>query len=216
MFTGIIREVGVLRELRPQSGGARVEIEAPRARGSLEVGGSIAVDGVCLTVVELEPAGFAADVVPETISRTRFARAEAGDRVNLELPLTLGQFLDGHLVQGHVDGVGEVLEARREGTQKTLRTRLDSSLAIYVAEKGSIAVNGVSLTVTAATADTFSVALIPTTLRETNLGELVPGSRVNVEVDLLARYVARLQSAGALAGGAGAGLTRRGTRETGS
>jgi riboflavin synthase len=216
MFTGIIREKGTLRQVSSSSGGARLRIEAPRSRPALQKGGSIAVDGVCLTVVSLDAGCFSADVVPETLSRTRLGEARVGDRLNLELPLTLGQFLDGHLVQGHVDGVGTVVETRSEGSQTLVRTRVDSTLAPYLAEKGSVAVNGVSLTVTGVTEDTFSVALIPTTLKETNLDELRSGSRVNVEIDLLARYVARLHSVGVLAHGrSGPGLTRDQIQEMG-
>jgi riboflavin synthase len=191
MFTGIIRETGVLEELRPESGIVRLRIRAPRSRPSLEPGGSIAVDGVCLTVCELTGDSFAVDVIPETMKRTRLGVSKPGDRVNLELPLRAGQFLDGHVVQGHVDGTGTVTQALREEGQVVLTVRIPPELAGFTAEKGSVAMNGVSLTVTAVTEDTFSVALIPTTLRETNLDELREGSLVNVEVDVLARYAAR-------------------------
>lgn len=191
MFTGIIRETGVLEELRPEGGLVRLRIRAPRSRPSLVPGGSIAVDGVCLTVCELESDSFGVDVIPETLRRTRLGSAGPGDRVNLELPLRAGQFLDGHVVQGHVDGTGAVTRVLREEGQVTVTVRVGPELAPFLAEKGSVAMNGVSLTVTAVTADTFSVALIPTTLRETNLDELREGSVVNVEVDVLARYAAR-------------------------
>ncbi|HMB70745.1 MAG TPA: riboflavin synthase [bacterium] len=191
MFTGIIRETGVLEEARSERGIVKLRIRAPRSRPSLEPGGSIAVDGVCLTVCELDGDSFAADVIPETMKRTRLGEAKPGDRLNLELPLRAGQFLDGHVVQGHVDGTGTVTEAVREEGQVTLTVRISAELAGFTAEKGSVAVNGVSLTVTAVTDRTFSVALIPTTLRETNLDELREGSVVNVEVDVLARYAAR-------------------------
>ncbi len=146
---------------------------------------------MCLTVVDLDDATFAADAVPETLRRTRLGGCREGDRVNLELPVRADQFLDGHRVQGHVDGSGTVDVVVPEGSQRTLTVRLDSSLSGFVAEKGSIAVNGVSLTVTAVTPDTFSVALIPVTVQETNLGELEPGSSVNLEIDVVARYAAR-------------------------
>ena len=191
MFTGIIRETGVVAAIDASEAGATVRVSAPRSRAELTPGASIAVDGVCLTVTELGDADFSADVVPETIRRTRLAETGVGDRVNLELPVRAGQFLDGHLVQGHVDGTGTVAEVRPEGTQTTVVVELEPRLAPYVAEKGSIAVNGVSLTVVDAGEDSFSVALIPTTLAETNLGELAVGDRVNLEVDVVARYVAR-------------------------
>jgi len=191
MFTGIVREVGVLRARESREGGAQLRIGAPKLRPTLLVGGSIAVDGVCLTVTELAESEFAADVVPETMSRSRLGDLVPGDAVNLEAPLRAGDPLDGHLVQGHVDTVAEVAEVRTGPSQTDLVVRLPSRLAGFVAEKGSIAVNGVSLTVTFAADDRFGVALIPTTLRETNLGRLRAGDRVNVEVDLVARYVAR-------------------------
>jgi riboflavin synthase len=191
MFTGIVREMGVVRELRPERGLIRLRIEAPKACAVLRTGASIAVDGICLTATEVGQGTFAADVVPETLSRTRLADVQAGARVNLELPVRAGDFLDGHVVQGHVDGTGVVAEVRVEEGQNVVSVRVGDELAPYLAEKGSVAVNGVSLTVTAVTRDTFSFALIPTTLRETNLSELAEGSRVNVEVDILARYAAR-------------------------
>ncbi len=196
MFTGIIREIGTIRGIERSASGARVTIEAPASRPALVPGGSIAVDGVCLTVTGLDVSSFTADAVPETLARTRLGVVRAGARVNLELPLKVGDPLDGHLVQGHVDGVGKVTRVADRGTQREVMTRVDRGLAPYLAEKGSVAINGVSLTVTAVTADTFSVALIPTTLGETNLSELSPGAEVNLEVDVLARYVARMASTG--------------------
>jgi riboflavin synthase len=193
MFTGIIREVGVVKALDVDDAGARITVVAPRSRASLAKGGSIAVDGVCLTATELGPDTFAADAVPETLRRTRLGDLGPGARVNLELPLKAGDLLDGHIVQGHVDGLGEVVESRREGTQSWVTIRAARELARFFAYKGSVAVNGVSLTVAEVEGDTFSVALIPTTLTETNLDELRAGIRVNLEVDVLARYVARLE-----------------------
>jgi len=191
MFTGIIRETGTLREIEASEAGARIRIEAPETRPQLGPGGSVAVDGVCLTVVELGENTFAADAVPETLRRTRLGGCQPGDRLNLELPVRADQMLDGHLVQGHVDGVGTVDAVVPDGTQNTVTVRVGPALAPFIAEKGSIAVNGVSLTVTDVTPDTFAVALIPVTLEKTNLGELEPGSRVNLEIDVVARYAAR-------------------------
>jgi riboflavin synthase len=191
MFTGIIRETGRIRSIEVQAGGAALVVQAPRTRPSLAVGGSVAVDGVCLTVVALGEDGFRADVVPETLRRTRLGSLGAGDRVNLELPLRLGDPLDGHLVQGHVDGVGVVREVREEGNGRWVTVDVDAGLARFLAEKGSVAVNGVSLTIASSGPSEFSVALIPTTLELTNLNDLHKGSRVNLEVDVLARYVLR-------------------------
>ncbi len=193
MFTGIIREVGRVRSVDSTEQGARLVVEAPRSRKSLVPGGSIAVDGVCLTATELGETDFAADVVPETLRRTRLGDLAVGARVNLELPLRAGDFLDGHLVQGHVDGRGTVREVREEGTQRWITITADGGIARFLAYKGSVAMNGVSLTVAEVDGEDFSVALIPTTLAETNLDELHVGVRVNLEVDVLARYVARLE-----------------------
>jgi riboflavin synthase len=192
MFTGIIREAGEVRDLRVDHGGAVLLVGAPRTGTSLTLGGSVAVDGVCLTVTGLVGDAFEAQVVPETLRRTRLGGLRIGERVNLELPLKIGDPLDGHLVQGHVDGVGVVSATRVEGMGRWVTVRPPEALAPFLAEKGSVAVNGVSLTIAAATAREFSVALIPTTLELTNLKDLQEGSQVNLEVDLLARYVARL------------------------
>lgn len=191
MFTGIIRETGRVRSIEPSAGGAAVTVEAPGLCPTLALGGSVAVDGVCLTVAALGAATFRADVVPETLRRTRLGLLAAGERVNLETPLRMGDPLDGHLVQGHVDGVGVVRAVRAEGNGRWLTVGVEPSLGGYLAEKGSVAVNGVSLTIAAAGPEEFSVALIPTTLEATNLNDLREGSLVNLEVDVLARYVAR-------------------------
>jgi riboflavin synthase len=196
MFTGIIREVGIVRRVHRTPSGATVEIRAPQCAPQLATGGSVAVDGACLTVTSLSPDSFAGDVVPETLARTTLGERRGGERVNLELPLTLKQPLDGHLVQGHVDGVGAVRAVDTSGGRWATTIELPEELRAFVAEKGSIAVNGVSLTVVAISGAAFSVALIPTTLNETNLKDLKPGSRVNLEVDLMARYLARLLAAG--------------------
>ncbi len=196
MFTGIIREVGIVRHLRRSPSGASLEIRAPRSAPRLVTGGSVAVDGACLTVASLAADSFTGDVVPETLSRTTLGERRGGERVNLELPLTLAQPLDGHLVQGHVDGVGTVRSVDTRGGQWTTTIELPDELRPFVAEKGSIAINGVSLTVAAIAGSAFSVALIPTTLNETNLKDLKVGSRVNLEVDLMARYIAKLLAEG--------------------
>jgi riboflavin synthase len=192
MFTGIIREAGRVAELRADERGASLVVEAPRTRASLSIGSSVAVDGVCLTVVRLGANFFEVQIVPETLRRTRLGGLAVGERVNLELPLRIGDPLDGHIVQGHVDGVGLVRSFRPEGIGRWLTVEVEGALAPFLAEKGSVAINGVSLTIAAAGALDFSVALIPTTLELTNLNDLREGSRVNLEVDVLARYAARL------------------------
>jgi riboflavin synthase len=194
MFTGIVEGTGTVVALtRSGSGdGARLEVDAPWPPGELAVGDSVAVDGCCLTVVARTPGGFAADLVAETLRRTALGRLATGARVNLERPLALGGRLGGHLVQGHVDGVGRVLERRPVGESTEVRVELPEDLARYVVEKGSIAVDGVSLTVTAAGPDWFTVALVPHTLAATTLGERGPGDPVHLEVDVVAKYVERL------------------------
>jgi riboflavin synthase len=192
MFTGIVREIGLLRSLERTSGGTKIRIDAPRSTRALMRGGSISVDGACLTATAVENGAFAADIVPETMARTIWADRKPGDRVNLELPMRIGDALDGHLVQGHVDGVGIVQAVSRQENQWTVEVSPPEELRRLIAAKGSIAMNGVSLTVASVGGGSFSVALIPTTLEETNLKELEPGSRVNLEVDVLARYAARL------------------------
>jgi len=189
LFTGIIRETGTIREIRSGPAGAAMTVEAPRTRPSLAPGGSVAVDGVCLTVTRLAPDAFQVEMVPETLRRSRFGVLAAGDRVNLELPLKMGDPLDGHLVQGHVDGVGTVRLRREEGIGCWMEIDAPAALRPFLAEKGSIAVNGISLTIAASDARGFAVALIPTTMERTNLEDLAEGSPVNLEVDVLARYV---------------------------
>ncbi|GIG24210.1 riboflavin synthase [Cellulomonas denverensis] len=194
MFTGIVEEVGVVLA---SDDGARLRISGPLAASDAGHGDSIAVSGVCLTVTELPGDGsFAVDVMPETLRRTALGGLRPGDRVNLERSLRADTRLGGHVVQGHVDGVGTVL-ARDPGERwDTVRIGLDRDLARFVAEKGAITVSGVSLTVTAVGDDWFEVGLIPTTLAETTLGELAVGAPVNLEVDVLAKYVARLLETG--------------------
>jgi riboflavin synthase len=192
MFTGIVREVGMVLALESAGRGARVVVEGPRTARVLELGGSVSVDGACLTVAALDGDAFTADLVAETLARTIWGSRFPGDRVNLEASARIGDPIDGHLVQGHVDGVGVVRRVDRAPSAWTVEIEPPGSLLRLIAEKGSIAVNGVSLTVAGTGADTFTTALIPTTLRETNLGDLEPGSRVNLEADLMARYLARL------------------------
>jgi riboflavin synthase len=199
MFTGIVEGTGtVVTPVRPRAdgGAARLEVDAPWLAGELAVGDSVAVDGCCLTVVASGSTRFAADVVAETLRRTALGRLTAGARVNLERPLALGGRLDGHLVQGHVDGVGRVLDPRPappvDQAGREVRVELPEELARYVVEKGSIAVDGVSLTVAGVGRGWFAVALVPHTLATTTLGDRAPGDPVHLEVDVVAKYVERL------------------------
>ena len=191
MFTGLVGGTGTVRRLEPEDGGARLEVETPLA-AELRAGASIAVNGVCLTAVDVSNGSFSADVVAETLRRSSLGPLAEGDAVNLELPLRADERLGGHFVQGHVDGVGTVADVREEGSSRVVKIECDPSLARYVAEKGSIAVDGVSLTVAEVNAGGFEVALIPETLERTTLGSLEPGRRVNLEVDVIAKYVERL------------------------
>ena len=183
MFTGIVEEVGRLRSRR----GNRLVFEAARVAEGLAVGESVSHNGCCLTVVETGDGWYAVDVVAETLARTNLGQLNPGDRVNLERPVRLSDRLGGHLVQGHVDAVGEVVSPAPD-----LEVRIPEELARYVVEKGSVAVDGCSLTVVKAMADGFTAAIIPHTADATTLGDKVPGDRVNVEVDLVAKYVERL------------------------
>ena len=190
MFTGIISGLGLVAKSRP----GHLGIEHAKTAASTEIGASIAVNGVCLTVVEIEGNVFYADVVPETRKRTNLGRLKPGDTVNLELPLTPNGLLDGHLVQGHIDATARVREVRNQELGKEVTIDLPAHLANLVAEKGSIAVDGASLTVAELddSASTFTIAYIPHTLEQTTAGGYREGTEVNLEVDVVARYVERL------------------------
>jgi riboflavin synthase len=194
MFTGIVEGTGTVAALAvaADGSGARLEIEAPSLAGDLDLGESVAVNGCCLTVAETTPGGFAADLVAETLHRTALGGLAAGDGVNLERPMALGGRLGGHLVQGHVDGVAKVLDRRPVGAGEEVRIELPPELERYVVEKGSIAVDGVSLTVAGLGPGWFAVALVPHTLEVTTLGRRRPGDPVQLEVDVVAKYVERL------------------------
>ena len=189
MFTGLVAGTGKVRSLRD----GRLEVDTPLA-AELAAGDSIAVNGVCLTALEPSTEGFAADVMPETLRRSSLGPLGAGDDVNLELALRAGDRLGGHMVQGHVDGTGTVEDVREEGFSRVVRVAAPADLLRYVVEKGSIAVDGVSLTVSAVDDDAFEVSLIPETLERTTLGSAAPGRAVNLEVDLLAKYVEKLHA----------------------
>jgi riboflavin synthase len=196
MFTGLVADVGTVAELHATSEGARLAIESLLAR-ELGEGDSVAVDGVCLTATGL-CAGerFGADVMQETLRRTSLGGLGVGSRVNLELALRPVDRLGGHVVQGHVDGVGVVDGVREEGFARVLRIDVDPGLLRYVVEKGSIAVDGVSLTVATVGDETFEVSLIPETLERTTLGDATAGRTVNLEVDVFAKYVEKLVARG--------------------
>ena len=193
MFTGIIEAIGTLSRIETQGGDGRFTIDTGKlSMASVRLGDSIAVNGVCLTAIELGDHHFVADVSTETLSRTTLGEAKPGTHVNLELALLPTTRLGGHLVSGHVDGMGVIVE--KQGDARSWRFTLDapSAIAKYIAEKGSICINGISLTVNEVKGTRFGVNIVPHTLKETTLGETAVGDRVNLEVDLLARYLERL------------------------
>lgn len=193
MFSGIVERTGTIRSTTPAAGGgARLVIAAPGLAGELAPGESVCVQGACLTTVTADAKAFTVDLVPETVRRTVFARLAAGAEVNLERSLSYADRISGHLVTGHVDGVGVVSAVAEEGGGRRLVVTPPKPLMRYLVEKGSITVDGVSLTVAAAGGDRFEVALIPYTLEHTTLKALVPGGRVNLEADLMAKYLERL------------------------
>ena len=193
MFTGIIQAIGTVARLEPRGGDLRLGIRTGKLDlSAVQLGDSIAVNGVCLTAVELPGDGFAADVSRETLSLTSLGSLKPGSPVNLEKALTLSTPLGGHLVSGHVDGLGEVLERRDDARSVRFRVQAPAELARYIAHKGSICVDGTSLTVNAVEGRVFELNIVPHTLQETIMDGYRPGTRVNLEVDLIARYLERL------------------------
>ena len=192
MFTGLIEEIGTVEELVPLGDAVRIAVRAPKVTQDAAAGDSIAVDGVCLTVADNASGTFTADVMRETLDRSRLGSYAPGSRVNLERALAAGQRMGGHIVQGHVDGVAEVVSRTASEHWEVVRFTLPQQLNRYVVEKGSIAVNGTSLTVSAVSEGYFEVSLIPTTLSETTAGALQPGDPVNLEVDVVAKYVEKM------------------------
>ena len=192
MFTGIVREVGRVASVAGGELGVRLEVAASDTARGVAVGDSVSISGVCLTVVDVADGRMAFDAVPETLARSSLGGLEAGSRVNLEPALRAGEPLGGHYVQGHVDGVGVVRAVEAEGDGRRISIDAPVELMRYVVEKGSVAVEGTSLTVAALDDRGFAVALIPHTLNATTLGSLAAGDRVNLEVDVLAKYVERL------------------------
>jgi riboflavin synthase len=193
MFTGIIEAVGRVQQITPRSGDVRLTIATGKlSLADVKLGDSIATNGICLTVVELTGQGFAADVSNETLRRTCLKTWQVGTRVNLEKALMPTSRLGGHIVSGHVDGLGEIISFKPDARSLQYQVRAPDSLAKYISEKGSITVEGISLTVNAIDGATFSLNIVPHTVQETNVGEWQTGSVVNLEVDLLARYLERL------------------------
>jgi riboflavin synthase len=195
MFSGIVEALGTVVELRPEPPGCRLVVEEAKIAAETRVADSISVNGCCLTVIAREGDTFAFEAGPETLARTNLGELKPGSRVNLERALAVGQRLGGHFVSGHIDGVGELLSRDDCGQWSTFWVSVPRQLAVQMASKGSIAVDGVSLTIVASEPDRFSIALIPFTLSVTTLGLLQPGGKVNLETDLLAKYVGRLAEA---------------------
>ena len=191
MFTGLVQGVGRVGAIDRSDAGARVVIETPLV-SELSAGDSIAVNGVCLSAASLENGSFAADAMNETLTRTSLGHLAPGAEVNLELPLRAGERLGGHVVQGHVDGVGRIASVTEDGFARRIEVEAPAEVLRYVIEKGSIAVDGVSLTVASVLGRSFTVSLIPETLQRTNLGRAQPGDKVNLEADVLAKYVEKL------------------------
>src|SRR5205807_2830524 len=193
MFTGIIEELGAVESLLMRAAGARLKVRCSTVLSDMAEGASIAVNGVCLTAVDLRPDSFSADLAPETLRRSNLGDLRAGSRVNLERPLSLSGRLSGHIVQGHVDGAGEFLSLEALGDENWwLRIRVPAELDPFLVYKGSIAIDGISLTIAALEARTLSVTIIPHTYRHTTLGGYRAGARVNVECDILAKHVEKL------------------------
>jgi riboflavin synthase len=191
VFTGLVADLGSVADVAATPDGVRLRVRTALA-ADLREGDSVAVNGVCLTATAIRDGAFSADVMHETLRRSSLAETAAGSAVNLELPLRAHDRLGGHVVQGHVDGVGAVRDVREDGFARVLAIAAPAGLLRYVVEKGSIAVDGVSLTVAGVDAEGFTVSLIPETLERTTLGSAAPGTPVNLEVDVLAKYVEKL------------------------
>jgi riboflavin synthase len=194
MFTGLIADVGSVTDVELGAAGASLRIRT-RLAGALRDGDSIAVNGVCLTARNVRDGSFQADAMSETLTRSSLGELQAQAPVNLELPVRAGDRLGGHVVQGHIDGTGTISGIREEGFARVLKIEAEARLRRYLVEKGSVAIDGVSLTVSALDEHAFAVSLIPETLRRTNLGGLLEGAVVNIEVDILAKHLERLMQA---------------------
>ncbi len=196
MFTGLIADLGTIETIETTADGATLAIRTELSQ-QIDDGDSVAVNGVCLTATSVAVGSFTTEAMNETLRRSSLGALEAGETVNLELALRAGDRLGGHVVQGHVDGTAAVAAVRDEGFSRVLELELEPDLARYLVEKGSVAIDGVSLTVSALRDDGFSVSLIPETLKRTNLGQIQEGAPVNIEVDILAKHVERLLGASA-------------------
>ena len=199
MFTGIIEEVGVIRGMSMSGHSGEISIKAGKVLEGTKIGDSIAVNGICLTVTSLRPDGFTADVMPETVSRSSLGGASAGDRVNLERAMAADGRFGGHIVSGHIDGTGTIREMKRDENAVWVRIGAGPQILRYIVEKGSITIDGISLTVAAVTEKDFSVSIIPHTGSETTLLTRQAGDKVNLETDIIAKYTEKL-----LAGASGA------------
>ncbi|MCF7885875.1 MAG: riboflavin synthase [Candidatus Marinimicrobia bacterium] len=191
MFTGIIEEVGNVCDIKKFSGGEKITITAEKVIVDIEIGDSIAINGVCLSVTELYDDGFQAQAVQETLDKSNLQDIKKNELVNLERPLSVNDRFDGHIVQGHVDGTGTFISKTEQGKSAIIKIKMPQNLLKYVVKKGSIAINGVSLTVADIKSKVISIAVIPITLQDTNLGLLNNGDAVNIEVDILAKYIER-------------------------
>lgn len=189
MFTGIIEEKGILRDIRTHQGAMKLTVSCKAILGQLKVGDSVATNGICLTVNHCDDKGFSADVMPETLSRTTLHHLKPGDRVNLEAALTLNMPLGGHMISGHIDGLGSIIRIIPDGNAVRYTIQASDDILRYIIEKGSVAIDGISLTVTDVTMHHFSVSVIPVTLEETTLGLKRIGSQVNVECDVVGKYI---------------------------
>ena len=192
MFTGIIEELGTIFSLEPHAGGAKIVVSAQSVTQGTRDGDSISVNGVCLTALDVKAHSFAADLSQETLDRSTLYRLKPGTPVNLERAVTPATRLGGHIVQGHVDGRGKFISASQDGDFWTVKIGFPSELAQYFVYKGSVAIEGISLTIAALNKDSFDIAIVPKTWQLTNLSSLSPGDEVNLEVDLIAKYVERV------------------------
>lgn len=216
MFSGIIDAIGVVQAARTVAGGSELTIRAPGYWKDLSTGASIAIDGVCLTLTRADEQDARFDVIAETLRRTTLGRLQTGDRVNLQKSLAIGDRIDGHFVQGHIDAVAEVLRAEQSSSEALWWFQLEPESMRYIIPKGSVAIDGISLTVAKVQEDTFCTALIPTTLERTTLGDKKTGTRVNIETDILARTaVSYLESIVERGGSTGAALTMEQLRQEG-
>lgn len=197
MFTGLVAELGTVQRLDRQGESYHLTVSAVKVMQNLKIGDSVAVNGACLTVVDMHDSVFTADVMPETVRLTNIGSLHAGDKVNLERTLRLCDGLDGHIVSGHVEGLGTIISRHPEGIANVVEIAAEARLLRYILPKGSIAIDGISLTVTAVTESSFSVAIIPHTAKETTLGFKGVGDKVNLETDIIGKYVERLLNTGA-------------------